>query len=183
VRPPLLARLAALFIPEERREAFLGDLLEELSGFVLPERGAAGARWWLLRQLAAAVAPALGYRLRQSGRWIVARSIMVGVFALLAALQAWDSGVFGAAPGVIALVALAVALPALAVLLAASAGVRLGAVIASAALLLAAKLVAELVSARPLPALVVIAAMAFALFLADERRVSLRGGGDRPAAP
>jgi hypothetical protein len=173
VRPPLLARLAARLVPEERREAFLGDLLEELSGFVLPERGPAGARWWLFRQLAAAFVPLLVYRLRKDGRWVLMRLSLIGIFVLVSVLQAWDSQVFGAAPGVIALVASAIALPALAILFTTGRTVRIAAVIASAALLMTAKIASELIAARPLPALGVIGAVAFALFLGEERLRSL----------
>lgn len=50
--PPARAQdLLALVTPVRDRDSIIGDLLEEYSETVLPERGLAAARWWYRRQV------------------------------------------------------------------------------------------------------------------------------------
>lgn len=53
-----------LFAPEDRREPFLGDLIEEASTFVEPAHGARVAWWWLLGQTLRSVPALLAFSAR-----------------------------------------------------------------------------------------------------------------------
>ncbi|QDV35549.1 hypothetical protein [Tautonia plasticadhaerens] len=57
--------LVRLVAPEECREAFLGDLIEEYDDFIRPQVGPRRAAWWLWRQALGSVPPLLRMRATQ----------------------------------------------------------------------------------------------------------------------
>jgi hypothetical protein len=57
--------LVRLVAPEECREAFLGDLIEEYDDFIRPQMGPGRAAWWLWRQVLGSVPPMLRMRVTQ----------------------------------------------------------------------------------------------------------------------
>jgi len=109
--------LLRLLLPTGRREEFVGDLIEEAETVVLPQRGRAAARRWFWWQAVTSASPMHARKCaREVGmhrqRWIVVAAILV-----FGPLMALDSGVSGAPVGILGLVALAVAVPAVAGLL------------------------------------------------------------------
>lgn len=98
--------------PENRREEFIGDLIEEADTVVLPAKGRKAALRWFWWQVAESIPPLLARSLEkeiQMGklRWGVAIAILV-----LGTLMASDSGLWAADPMTIALVMFAIAVPA-----------------------------------------------------------------------
>ncbi len=104
----------------------------------------------------------------------IPRTIIAILIIGLGATQAWDSNVLAAPSWVIALVALAVALPALAVVITDDPGMLLAAIIGMSLLLLAAKLMSPV----PLPALLVVAMLAGVLVI-----IANQQGSDVPRRP
>lgn len=70
--PPILGRFAQFLLgavlPSDRREEFLGDLIEEFSTVVVPRFGTMRARWWLWGQVVRSLAPMLRCRLARGSR-------------------------------------------------------------------------------------------------------------------
>lgn len=100
---------------------------------------------------------------------------LLAAFALIiAAAQAWDAGALDAAPGIRALIAAAVALPAIGILASESFGIRLG-VVALAGLIL---FVCRMLSAVTLPGLGLAAAFPGILILLVHLRVLTRASGE-----
>ena len=91
----------------------------------------------------------------------IPKSIVAILVLGLGATQAWDSNVLNAPTWIIAIVALAVALPALALVLTDEPGMLLGAIVATSLLLLTAKLLSPV----PMPALLVIVVLAGVLVI------------------
>ena len=138
---PFARLLLLLLIPTQRREELVGDLIEEAETVVLASKGRAAARRWFWRQAVASASPLYSSRTKREismNRWK-----WLTLVALLVAgpLMALDPGVFGASPGVIALVVFAILVPAVAGLLSGNLHVLAGAAVASGFLLLAARLV------------------------------------------
>ena len=132
--------LLRLLIPARRREEFVGDLIEEAETLVLPRRGRTAALRWFWWQAATAASPMYARQCaREVGmhrqRWIVLIAVPV-----LGFVMAWDSGVLSAPAYVIALVALAVALPAAAGLLSGNLRIHAAVAVVSMLLLLVARL-------------------------------------------
>ena len=141
---PVGRAVLTLLLPTRHREAMIGDLIEEAETVVLARDGAAAARRWFWRQARAAASP--GCR-RQSPRegvvggweWV---SLMVLFIAGL--IMALDPYVFSASPFVIALVVLAITVPAATGVVSSNVYTLAGAAGVSALLLLAARLVSGL---------------------------------------
>lgn len=108
-----MARLfLKLAFPNQRREEFIGDLIEEAETVILPERGRQAALRWFWWQAAESIPPLLAQnlrrRIRTSGaRWVVALAILT-----LGTLMAADSGLFARDLLIIASVMVAIAVPA-----------------------------------------------------------------------
>lgn len=134
-------------LPSAWREELLGDLIEELNGYIIPSRGAVRAKLWLYQQGASAIIAGLWHLLHRGGvmakrRWLL--SLLIG---LLGVLQSLDSGVHHSSGWVLGLVALAVFLPVVGLLLDVGQPLWLG--VASAVLLTAARAISPI----PLPEL------------------------------
>jgi len=137
---PLAGLLLRLLVPADRREEFTGDLIEEAESLVLPRHGRRASLSWFWWQVVASAPSVLARRWEKEvsmnpQRWIVAAVILV-----MCTLMALDSGLLSATPRIVALVALAIALPAVAGLLSGSIGVYGVAAAVSALLLITARL-------------------------------------------
>ena len=129
-----------LLIPSDRREEFVGDLIEEAETVVLPRSGRGAARRWFWWQALTSASPMHARRCaRDVGmhrqRWIVVVAIMV-----LGSLMARDSDGFTTSASLLWFVAPAIAIPALAGLLSGNLRIHAAAAIASSVLLIAARL-------------------------------------------
>jgi len=136
---PIARCLLSLLVPPGRREEFVGDLIEEAETVVLPRGGQKTARRWFWRQAVTSASPlyARHYHkevVRNRVRWIV-----VALLLVVGPLMALDPNVFGASPGTVALVVLAILIPALAGLVSGNLRVLAGSALMSALLLLAAR--------------------------------------------
>jgi hypothetical protein len=173
-----LARLLLASVPEELRESFAGDLCERLERDVLPRRGLSGARRWLVTAILRSM-PAMIYRRATAGgpragaRWLAG-----AVIATFGSVQAWDSNAHRSSPLVIALVAVAVAIPAATVVLSARRGPMFAA-LGSAFVLLT---VARLVAPAPLAGLHLVLIPVYALCLALSPAAESRWFGRRSSA-
>ncbi len=114
----LIDRVFAPLVPEDVREAFIGDLVEEARRFVIPERGHRRARWWLRGQLFRSLPQLLRHRAAQEARMLGLRLSMALLMVIIGTLQAWDSQVHRSAPPTIAFVVAAIILTALTTLFA-----------------------------------------------------------------
>lgn len=104
----------------------------------------------------------------------VPKTIVAILILGLGAIQAWDSNVLNAPSWIIAIVALAIAVPAVALLLTDEPGMLLAAIIAMSLLLLAAKLLSPV----PLPALLLVVVLAGVLIIITNQQ-----GPDLPRSP
>jgi len=132
--------LLRLLLPAARREEFVGDLIEEAETVVLPRRGRGAARRWFWWQAATSASPMHVRRCaRDIGmhrqRWIVVLAILI-----LGPLMAMDAGAHRASASVIALVVVAIAIPAIAGLLSGNLRIHATAAIVSTVLLIVARL-------------------------------------------
>jgi hypothetical protein len=143
-------RLLSLVVPEDLRETFAGDLVEEADGYVAPEHGLWRARLWLWGQILGSL-PALARRRWSSEGAMDMRmwQLIAVPMVLLALAQAWDSGVFDASPIVIGTVIVAIVLPVAAVFLTARLDIYVAALVLGFLLLLTARII----SPEPLPEL------------------------------
>jgi hypothetical protein len=154
-------------LPEPYREAFLGDLIEEYEAEVRPQLGPRRAGWWLWRQVLGSVVPMIRLRLAKGVPMTKWNGLAAAVIAGLGLLQARDSHTFRASPLVIGLVLVGIALPTVAALLSRSWPVHAASALACGVLLV----VARLISATPLPELLLVAFIAFmSLFLLNLNR-------------
>lgn len=132
--------LLRLLLPAGRREEFVGDLIEEAETVILPRRGRGAALRWFWWQAWTSASPMHVRRCaREVGmhrqRWIVVAAILI-----FGSLMAWDSSAFTAPPGVIALVVVALAIPAAAGLLSGNLRVHAVAALTASGLLIVARL-------------------------------------------
>jgi hypothetical protein len=132
--------LLRLLLPAGRREEFVGDLIEEAETVVLPRRGLRAARRWFWWQAATSASPMHVRRCaRDIGmhrqRWIVVLAILI-----FGPLMAIDAGAHEAPASAIALVVVAVAIPAAAGLLTGNLRIHVAAAIVSTVLLIVARL-------------------------------------------
>lgn len=132
--------LLRLLLPAARREEFVGDLIEEAETVVLPRRGRGAARRWFWWQAATSASPMHVRRCaRDIGmhrqRWIVVLAILI-----LGPLMAMDAGAHQASASVIALVVVAIVIPAIAGLLSGNLRIHATAAIVSTVLLIVARL-------------------------------------------
>jgi len=125
-----------LLLPARRRDEFVGDLIEEAETVVLPRRGRDAALRWFWWQVFTSVSPMHARRCAREVSMNRQRWLVVATVLILGPLMAWDSGVFTAPPGVVVLVAMAVAVAAAAGLLSGNLRVLAGAAIISTVLLL-----------------------------------------------
>jgi hypothetical protein len=129
-------RVLRLLLPSGRRDELVGDLIEEAETVVLPSRGRDAALRWFWWQVFTSVSPMHARRCAREismnrQRWIVVAAVLI-----LGPLMAWDSNVFTAPAAVVALVAMAIAIPAAAGLLSGNLRVLAGAAFISTVLLL-----------------------------------------------
>jgi hypothetical protein len=136
----LVERVLAPLVPEEWRETFVGDLVEEARRFVLPSQGPHRARRWLRWQIARSLPRLLRHHATREARMIGMRLFFAMLLAGLGTLQAWDSQVHHATPLVIGLVAAALVLVAFTTLFARRRTLFLLAILAAPVLLVAARL-------------------------------------------
>jgi hypothetical protein len=132
--------LLRLLLPAGRRDEFVGDLIEEAETVVLPRSGHGAAVRWFWWQAATSASPMHARRCaREVGmhrqRWIIVVAILV-----FGPLMALDAGMANAPAKIIALVALAVAIPAATGLLSGNLRIQAVATLVSTALLVAARL-------------------------------------------
>jgi hypothetical protein len=132
--------LLRLLLPAGRREEFVGDLIEEAETVVLPRRGRGAARRWFWWQAATSASPMHVRRCaREVGmnrqRWLVVIAILI-----LGPLMAMDSGAHTAPPAIVALVVVAIAIPAAAGLLSGNLRIHATAALLASALLIVARL-------------------------------------------
>ena len=97
------------------------------------------------------------------------RSVFAGIIAVVAVLQAWDSGVFGAGPVVIGLVLVGIALLAAALILGHSRDYAVWVLLTGAALIVAARAISP-VGLNELFIIFPIAVMPFLLLHIQDRR-------------
>jgi len=140
---PLARVLLRVLIPSRRREEFTGDLIEEAETVILPQHGQRAALSWFWWQVIASAPPMLRRHWIREIRMNPQRWIVAAVILLMCTFMALDSGLLSAAPQIVALVALAIAVPAMAGLLSGSIGVYGAAAAASALLLIAARLLSN----------------------------------------
>jgi hypothetical protein len=140
--PSLVAEtLLKAVLPPDRRDEVVGDLIEETETVVLPRDGRRRALRWFWWQIVASAPRMLALRCTREVRMNRHRLLVAAVILVLGGLTAWDSGVAAAAPYVIGLVLLAIAVPVVACLLSGHRKVYLGAILVSATLLLAARMI------------------------------------------
>jgi len=133
-----------LLLPSRHREAIVGDLIEEAETLVLPRDGSAAARRWFWRQAIASASPLYH---RQTTREVLVsgwRWLTLMLLFIAGLIMALDPYVFTASPPVIALVILAITVPAAAGMVSSNLYTLVGAAGTSALLLLAARLVSGL---------------------------------------
>lgn len=173
----LASLLLRILIPADRREEFVGDLIEEAESLILPRQGRRAALSWFWWQIVASAPPVLARRwVREVSmhpqRWIVAAVILV-----MCTLMALDSGLLAAAPRIVALVALAVTIPAVAGLLSGSIGVYGAAAAVSALLLIAARLLSSIELRWYAMAFMAFVVLVFSWMYEHRGRPSVHGGG------
>jgi hypothetical protein len=138
---PIARCVLRLLVPARRREEFVGDLIEEAETVVLPKRGRAAAQRWFWRQALTSASPLYARHYHKEvgmkrTRWIVAALLLI-----LGPLMALDPNVWGASQVAIALVVMAIVIPAVVGLTSGNVWVLGGAAVVSAVLLLAARIV------------------------------------------
>ena len=136
---PMSRCLLSLLVPPGRREEFVGDLIEEAETVVLPRSGRRAAKRWFWRQALTSASPLYARHVHKEVEMNRARWIAIALLMILGPLMALDPSGIGASPGTIALVVLAIVLPALACLVSGNMRVYAGAALASAVLLLVAR--------------------------------------------
>lgn len=136
---PMSRCLLSLLVPPGRREEFVGDLIEEAETVVLPRSGRRAAKRWFWRQALTSASPLYARHFHKGVEMNRARWIAIALLMVLGPLMALDPNVFGASPGTVALVVLAILIPTLACLVSGNLRVYAGAALASAVLLLAAR--------------------------------------------
>jgi hypothetical protein len=163
-------------VPEELREPFVGDLVEEADGSVAPVLGMWRARLWLWRQVLGSLPAFVRRRWSTEGAMDMRMwRLIVVPMVLVAIAQAWDSGVFDSSPAVIGMVLVAIALPVTAVFLTARLDAYAGALVLGFLLLLTARIV----STTPLPELFItlVPFAVVALLLGMQRRNAVGRSG------
>jgi len=139
--PGPLARVALCFLlPTRRREELVGDLIEEAETVILPTSGQQRARRWFWRQVLTSASPLYARRAAKEAQMLRWRWMFIVVLLIAGLLMALDASVFTAAPGVLCLVAMAIFVPAATGLISGNLRVLAGSAIASAILLLVARL-------------------------------------------
>lgn len=133
-----------LLLPTRHRDALVGDLIEEAETHFLPRNGAGAARRWFWRQAVASASPL--YRSQSTkavsvSGWKWTTLMLLFIAGLIMAL---DPYVFTASPQVVALVVLAITIPAAAGMVSSNLYTLVGATGVSALLLLVARLVSGL---------------------------------------
>lgn len=136
---PIARCLLRLLVPPGRREEFVGDLIEEAETVVLPRNGRKTARRWFWRQAVTSASPLYARHYHKEVEMNRTRWIAVALLLVVGPLMALDPNVFGASPGTVALVGLAILISALAGLVSGNLRVHAGAALTSALLLLAAR--------------------------------------------
>jgi len=173
--------LLRLLLPAGRRDEVVGDLIEEAETVVLPRRGRGAAVRWFWWQAATSASPMHARRCaREVGmhrqRWIIVVAILI-----LGPLMALDAGIANAPMKIIALVAMAIAVPAAAGLLSGNLRVHGVAALVATALLIAARLSSGIeLRWYAIPWIL------FMLLLMNwryERRIVSSGGAGGPAGP
>jgi hypothetical protein len=140
--PGPVARLVLwLLLPTGRRDELVGDLIEEAETRVLPDSDPVAARRWFWRQAVASASPLYSRRAAKEATMFRWRWFFIVVLLIAGPLMALDPNVFGAAPGVLTLVAMAVLIPAATGLLSGNVHVLAGSAVVSAVLLLVSRLV------------------------------------------
>lgn len=137
---PIARSLLGLLVPPGRREEFIGDLIEEAETIVVRHGGRNAARRWFWRQALTSASPLYARHYQKEVGMKRTRWLVVTLLLVLGPLMALDPNVFGASPGAISLVVLAIAIPALVGLLSGNLRVYAGAALISAMLLLAARI-------------------------------------------
>jgi hypothetical protein len=106
----LVERVLAPLVPEEWRDVFIGDLVEEARCFILPTHGPHRARRWLRWQIVRSLPELLRHQITQGAGRRIGRIVFAVLLVRLGAVQAWDSRVHHASPLVIGIVATALAI-------------------------------------------------------------------------
>ena len=99
------------------------------------------------------------------------RSVFAGIIAVVAVLQAWDSGVFGAGPVVIGLVLLGIVLLAAAMILGHNRGYAVWVLLTGVALIVAARVISP-VGLNELGIIFPVAIIPFVFLHVQERRAA-----------
>jgi hypothetical protein len=117
----------------------VGDLIEEAETVVLPRSGCRAAKRWFWRQALTSASPLYARHFHKEVEMNRTRWIAIALLMVVGPLMALDSNIFGASLGTLAIVVLAILVPALAGLVSGNLRVYAGAALASAVLLLAAR--------------------------------------------
>lgn len=136
--------LLAVLLPTRHREEFVGDLIEEAETLVLPNKGPRAARRWFWRQVLASASPLYRHQSTREIHMSPWRWLTLMLLFVVGLVMALDPNVFSSTPSVIALVVLAITIPAVAGLVSGNLNTLISATAASALLLLAARLVSGL---------------------------------------
>ena len=137
---PIGRCLLGFLVPPGRREEFVGDLIEEAETVVLPRSGRKAATRWFWRQALTSASPLYARHVHKEVGMNRLRWLAVALLLIAGPLMALDPNVLGASPGTVALVVLAILVPALAILVSGNLRVYAGAALISAGLLLAARI-------------------------------------------
>jgi hypothetical protein len=137
---PIARFLLSLLVPPDRRDEFVGDLIEEAETVVFRHGGRNAARRWFWRQALTSASPLYARHYQKEIGLKGTRWIVVTLLLILGPLMAVDTNVFGASGVAISLVVLAIAIPALVGLLSGNLRVYAAAAFISAMLLLAARI-------------------------------------------
>jgi hypothetical protein len=137
---PVARIVLRLLLPTSRREELVGDLIEEAETEVFPTTNHASARRWFWRQAVASASPLYFRRAANEFKRLRLMWLFIVLLLIAGPLMALDPNVFGAAPGVLTLVVLAILIPAAAGLVSGNVSVLAGSAVVSAVLLLAARL-------------------------------------------
>lgn len=138
--PGLMAHcVLSLLVPPDRRDEFVGDLIEEAETVIRPRSGPSAARRWFWRQALTSASPLYNRHFRKEVKMNRPRWLVVVLLLVAGPLMAFDPNVFRSSPETITLVVLAILVPMLAGLFSGNIKTLAGAGLCSAVLLLVAR--------------------------------------------
>ena len=167
----LVARVIAALMPDAYNDEIVGDLIEQASRDIEPTQGRGAARRWIATQLVSSLPSMMSLHFRQEedpqmrhAKWLAAV-----VIVLMGAVQAWDSGILAAPPGIGAMVVIAIAVGVVGLFVHGD-GLRFALAVLTLLILFAARLMSPV----PLPELGLVGFPIFLLLVLGPRFAALR---------